>query len=75
MVTDASIKEQTSKNLNIIDKLQRYAIRTFRQLLVHSLVAILLSILLGFVLGSYISVSTNNFVAIISSASAVPCSG
>lgn len=70
MMTDASIKEQTSKNLNIIDKLQRYAIRTFRQLLVHSLVAILLSILLGFVLGNYIAVSVNNFVAIISSTSA-----
>lgn len=70
MVTDTSIKEQTSKNLNIIDKLQRYAIRTFRQLLVHSLVAVLLSILLGFVLGNYIAVSVNNFVAIISSASA-----
>jgi len=70
MVTDASIKEQTSKNLNIIDKVQRYAIRTFRQLLVHSLVAVVLSILLGFVLGNYIAISVNNFVVIISSASA-----
>lgn len=67
---DESVKEQINKNLNIIDKLQRYAIRTFRQLLVHSLVAVLLSILLGFVLGDYIAVSVNNFVAIISSASA-----
>jgi len=67
---DESVKEQINKNLNIIDKLQRYAIRTFRQLLVHSLVAVLLSILLGFVLGNYIAVSVNNFVAIISSASA-----
>ena len=70
MVTDASIKEQTSKNLDIFDKLQRYAVRTFRQLLVHSLVAALLSIILGFILCNYISVSTNNFVAIISSSSA-----
>jgi len=67
---DESVKEQINKNLNIIDKLQRYAIRTFRQLLVHSLIAVLLSILLGFVLGNYIAVSVNNFVAIISSASA-----
>ncbi|MBI2852213.1 MAG: hypothetical protein HYX84_03810 [Chloroflexi bacterium] len=69
MVTNASIKEQTSKNLNIIDKLQRYAVRTFRQLLVHSLVAVLLSFL-GYVLGNYVSVSVNNFVAITSSTSA-----
>ena len=70
MVTDASIEEQTGKKLNIIDKLQKYAVRTFRQLLVHSLIAIFLSILVGFVLGNCKSISVGNFVAIISSASA-----
>ncbi len=70
MVTDAEIKKQLRKKLNIIDRLQEYAVRTFRQLLVHSLVAVFLSALLGFVLGDYLSVSINNFVAIISSTSA-----
>lgn len=70
MTTNASIKKQTSKNLNIIDKLQRYAVRTFLQLLIHSLVAVLLSVFLGFALVNLISVNVNNFVVIISSASA-----
>jgi len=70
MATNASIKEQTSKKLNIIDKLQRYAVRTFQQLLVHCLIAILLSILLGFFLCNYISINVSYFVAIISATSA-----
>lgn len=70
MVTDAGIKKQIRKRLNIVDRLQGYAVRTFRQLLIHSLVALFLAAILGFVLGSYLSVSINNFVAIISSTSA-----
>jgi cell division protein FtsL len=70
MVTDAEIKKQTRKKLNIIDRLQGYAVRTFLQLLIHSLVAVFLASILGFVLGNYLSISINNFVAIISSTSA-----
>jgi len=70
MVTDEEIKKPIRKKLNIIDRLQGYAVRTFRQLLIHSLVAAFLALILGFVLCNHLSVSINNFVAIISATSA-----
>lgn len=64
--SDNEIKQKPS----ITDILQRYAVRTYKQLFIHFLVAIILAIVINALLGSNHAVSTDNFVVIISSMSA-----
>lgn len=59
-----------NQKLNIIDKIQKYAIRTYKQLFVHILVIIILAIIVGVLLSNDYIISANSFVVIISSMSA-----
>lgn len=67
-MSDSTLANQ---KLNIIDKLQMYAIRTNKQLVVHILVIVILAIIVSVFLGNFYVISVNNFVVIISSMSAV----
>jgi hypothetical protein len=67
---DKKIKEKTNKNINITDRLQRYTVRTFWQLLIHVIVAIALSIFLGVFISKYVVINSSSFTVIASSMSA-----
>lgn len=62
---------EVDMKLNIIDKLQRYAIRTYWQLLTHIVIAIVLAAIAGVLLGYKQVIGANSFVVIVSSMSAV----
>lgn len=51
----------------MVNFLNKYALRSFWQVLIHVIVAIILAILLGFYLGNRISISAGSFVSIMSS--------
>lgn len=55
----------------MVDFFDKYALRSFRQVLIHVSVAIVLAILLGFILGNRISIGANSFVSIVSSMAAI----
>jgi len=67
---DESIQEKVRKELNIIDRLQKYTVRTYWQLLVHVIVAIALSILIGAFISKCVVINSSNFTVITSSMSA-----
>lgn len=55
----------------MIDFFNKYALRSFRQVLIHVSIAIILAILLVFILDSRISIGANSFVSIVSSMAAI----
>lgn len=65
---NSSIKKQAKAQLNVIDKVQRFAVRTIKQLFVHILIAIIIAVIVGILLNRQIN--TDSFVVIISSMSA-----
>lgn len=69
-MVDENSKERISQKLNIIDKLQKYAVRSYRQLLIHIFVAISLAVLFSIFLACAYIIREDSFVAIISSMSA-----
>ena len=56
--------------LNVIDTLQKYAVRTYMQLYIHIAVAIILAIIIAVILCDKYVINTDNFVVIISYMSA-----
>lgn len=54
----------------MVDFLEKYALRSFRQVLIHVAVAIVLCIVLSVTLGNQVSISTESFVSIVSSIAA-----
>lgn len=57
-------------NIEMGNFLDKYAVRTYRQVLIHSIVTLVLFVLLYFTLGERISIATISFVAIMSSMAA-----
>ena len=57
-------------NIEMGNFLDKYAVRTYRQVLIHSIVTLVLFVLLYFTLGERISIATVSFVAIMSSMAA-----
>ncbi|MGB2815467.1 MAG: hypothetical protein WBC75_10355, partial [Dehalococcoidales bacterium] len=64
------IREQTHKEMRIPIFISQFVISSFKRALIYTLIAIMLSLLFYFLAGNIIKISSNNFVAIMSSTSA-----
>lgn len=67
---DKKIEEKVKREMNIIDRLRKYAVRTYLQLLVHVFVAIVLAVLVYVFWGRCVVINSSNFTVITSSMSA-----